>query len=295
MDFFAILGVALIVIAFIFLINTVFRYYKGKNYSTPLILTFALGFLGWIVIYASLPETDDEIAGGSGGSGISIPAGGGSQVIAGNQTEEEKGIIQKILEMIFGADDPNKNIADKVDESRANGNLSAADAEAIKAQLGQVDPNDPNRPPAMNMTFDEFFARYNAAAKSVSDSYTIRNNFRAVSKPDQNEFQYAFTDQIAIIGAVDPLTNRVRSASIITRSTGANAKRQAAIAFTVLIAAVAPELSPEDRGNLIHELGINGENFPAQSSIDRGNITYSVAMNKSAGISLTAAAKKISQ
>ena len=295
MNVFAILGVGLIVVAFGFLINTVYRYYKGKNYSTPLILTFALGFFGWVVIYASLPESDDEIAGGVGGNGISVAAGGGSQVIGGNQDEEEKGIIQKILEMIFGEDDPNKNIADKVDESRANGNLSAADAEAIKAQLGQIDPNDPNRPPSMNITFDEFFNRYNSAAKSISDSYTIRNNFRAVSKPDQNEFQYAFTDQIAIIGAVDPLTNRVRSASIITRSTGANAKRQSTIAFTVLIAATSPELSPEDRVNLIHELGINGEDFPAQASIDRGNVTYSVAMNKASGISLTAAAKKISQ
>lgn len=291
MDFFAILGIALIAVAFILLINTAYRYYKGKEYTTQILLTFALGFFGWVVIYASLPDSDSEVTGAGGGSGISVAAGGGSQVMQGAPQEEEKGIIQKIIDMIFGEDDPNKNVADKVDESRANGNLSAADAEAIKAQLGQIDPNDPNRPPAMNMGFDEFFARFNSAAQSISDSYTIRNNFRTVVAGDKNEFQYAFTDQIAIVGEVDPLTNRVRSASIITKSTGANAKRQATIAFTVLIAATSPQLSPEDRAGLIHELGINGENFPPTASVERGDVKYSATLNKS-GINMTAAAKK---
>ena len=285
MNVFVIAGIAVVVIGFLFLIDTAYRYYNGKNYTNQLLLAVALAFFGWIVIYAASGGDD---AGGdiaAGGSGVQISqSGNGSQVL---NPPEEKGFIQKILEMLFGEDEKDK-VADNLGLSTASGTLSPEDAEEIKRQLGQLDPND--RPPNMNLTLDQFVSNFNAAAQNISASYTIRN-YRINASAMKKDMVYAFTDQIGVVASIDPVNDRVMSASIMSRVMTEHSKRQTVIAFNILAAATNPGLSPEQRAELLAELGLNSENFPASTKAMRGNIEYTAQSDKRAGIALTATAK----
>lgn len=286
MNVFVIAGIAVVVIGFLFLIDTAYRYYNGKNYTNQLLISVALAFFGWIVIYAASggDNAGSENIAGSGGVQISQQSGNNSQVL---NPPEEKGFIQKILEMLFGEDEK-EQVADNLGLSTANGNLSPEDAEEIKRQLGQLDPND--RPPNMNLTLDQFVSNFNAAAQNISASYTIRN-YRINASAMKKDMVYAFTDQIGVVASIDPVNDRIMSAAIMSRVMTEHSKRQTVIAFNILAAATNPGLSPEQRAELLAELGLNSENFPASTKAMRGNIEYTAQSDKRAGIALTATAK----
>ena len=285
MNVFVIAGIAVVVIGFLFLIDTAYRYYSGKNYTNQLLISVALAFFGWIVIYAASggDNAGNENISGAGVQ-ISQQSGNGSQVL---NPPEEKGFIQKILEMLFGEDEKDQ-VADNLGLSTANGTLSPEDAEEIKRQLGQIDPND--RPPNMNLTLDQFVSNFNAAAQNISASYTIRN-YRINASAMKKDMVYAFTDQIGIVASIDPVNDRIMNASIMSRVMTEHSKRQTVIAFNILIATANPELSAEQRAQLIAELNLNSENFPTSTKAMRGNIEYTAQSDKRAGIALTATAK----
>jgi flagellar motor protein MotB len=115
-------------------------------------------------------------------------------------------------------------------------------------------------PGTLGMTPTQFMVAFNESAEEFDSTLRIKNIKLEVGSI-QNSFQHTFTENLGVIGTVNKQDNSVRDVLLLGSGNGlASSGMDIFIAMGILIAATNPELAPEERGDILRDLGLMDEN-----------------------------------
>ena len=142
-------------------------------------------------------------------------------------------------------------------------------------------------PGTLGMTPNEFTTRFNNSSTEFKADLRI-SSLKVETGSLQDVFQYSFTDRLAIMGSVNKADGTVRDVMIIGQ--GDETSKSAlniVMSMGILIAAVNPELSANERGNILKDLGLLGDNIDLKNldkSTIRNGRKYHVSASDKIGI-----------
>lgn len=145
-------------------------------------------------------------------------------------------------------------------------------------------------PGTIGMTPEQFKTTFNKAATEF-ESDLIINNITVTEGAAQNSFQYMFTENLGIIGTVNKKDGSVRDVMLMGTGDGTlESGADILIGMGILITATNPELSADERGNVLRELGIidSSDIMDLNKSTIRNGIRYKIMTSKDLGIWLSA-------
>jgi len=158
-----------------------------------------------------------------------------------------------------------------------------ADAEEAKKKAEEI-------PHSIGMNADQFKKAFNEASNSIGTDLKI-GNLKIEEGPMQNTFNHSFTKNLSMVGIVNKIDGSVRSVTFIGAGDG-TAKSGADIILSMGLAIMTtnPELSENDRGNILRELGLmdGGDVLNLDKDTIRNGIKYSLNTSKELGIWFTA-------
>lgn len=139
------------------------------------------------------------------------------------------------------------------------------------------------------MNAEQFKKAFNKASDDIGIDLKVgKINIEEGSK--QNTFKNSFTKNLSLVGIVNKKDASVRSVTFIGAGDG-SAKSGADIILSMGLAimAVNPELSDDDRANILRELGLMGDGdvFNLHNDTIRNGIKYSINTSKELGIWFT--------
>lgn len=136
----------------------------------------------------------------------------------------------------------------------------------------------------IGLTPEEFKAKFNAQS---SESGLTINTLETESGEKQNAFKYAFSKNLALAASVNKVDGSIRDISIIAQPVkDRNQNFNIFLSFGYLIQAINPELKPDDRGQMLRELGLLDKNLDVtklDNRIIRGNNEYHVSFIEGIG------------
>lgn len=146
-------------------------------------------------------------------------------------------------------------------------------------------------PGSLGMTPEKFRQEFNRAAKELEFPYSI-NKINIQNGSAQDVFQYMFTDHLGLTASVNKKDGTVRDMLVMGQGDGSlQSGVDIILAMGVLIETTNPNLSPTERGNILKDLGIIGDNVDV-SDLDgktiRNGIKYTVTSSPQLGIMLSA-------
>lgn len=164
--------------------------------------------------------------------------------------------------------------------SKENNNSSAA-------PVKQEDNKKEEKIASLGFDVDEFKKRFNKAAQEFKSDMRI-DNIKVESGAVQDTFQYMLTSHLGIVGAVNKEDGNINSITIIGQGDGTvQSGLNIMVSMGILIATVNPELSPDERGNILKELGIIGDNVDIlnlNKDTIRNGKKYFITSSKELGI-----------
>ena len=128
----------------------------------------------------------------------------------------------------------------------------------------------------LGMTASQFIQKYNASV----ESYGITSMRIGATKNKTGDvlstFQYMFTPNIAIIGTMGTADGLLREVCILSTPTTEDEALRALMAFTAVSLIVNPEMTSEERDNLMRQLKIyNAEELRySDGTAVFGNVRY---------------------
>lgn len=134
------------------------------------------------------------------------------------------------------------------------------------------------------LTLVEFQDRWNEAAQAVESSLTI-SSFSVQEGETEDAFQYAFSEALFLQGSVSRSGGNVERVMVLGTAEE-DPESEAGAAWGVLLAAVEPGLSAQERTNLLEELGLSSEVLDLATlggSAVRGNSIFEVQASPAAG------------
>jgi hypothetical protein len=143
----------------------------------------------------------------------------------------------------------------------------------------------------LGYTPDEFKNRFNDASQQIGSHLKIEN-LTIQDGPVQDTFNYAFNDQIAIVGSVHKKDGNVRDLMLICQSDGTpSSAADIFVAMGLLIMATNPDLNQDERTEVMKELGLLGDDIDL-SNLDkktiRNNIEYHITFSPQTGFIFSA-------
>ena len=146
-------------------------------------------------------------------------------------------------------------------------------------------------PGSLGMTPEQFKDEFNRAAQELDFPYTIKK-ITVQDGSAQNIFQYMFTDRLGLTGSVNKKDGTVRDVLLLGQGDGSlQSGVDIILAMGVLIESTNPELSPADRGKILKNIGILGDNVDVsnmEGSTIRNGIKYSINSSPQIGIMFSA-------
>ncbi|NMM52052.1 hypothetical protein [Paenibacillus aquistagni] len=143
----------------------------------------------------------------------------------------------------------------------------------------------------IGLTPEEFKSSFNSSSEEFDSDLRIKN----ISVQDgelQDTFQYMFTANLGIVGTVNKSGGKIRDVMLIGNGDGsAKSGADIVIAMGIIIAATNPELSTEDRGEVLKELGLFDENvdvYNLDKNTVRNGIKYRIQGSEVIGIMFSA-------
>jgi hypothetical protein len=188
------------------------------------------------------------------------------------------------------------------DEEEKNGAVTTsktttvAETQSTATSDTKDDINDDNisessKVVTLGYTPDEFKNRFNVASQQIGSHLKIEN-LTIQDGPVQDTFNYAFNDQIAIVGSVHKKDGNVRDLMLICQSDGTpSSAADIFVAMGLLIMATTPDLNQDERTEVMKELGLLGDDIDL-SNLDkktiRNNIEYHVTFSPQTGFIFSA-------
>ena len=102
--------------------------------------------------------------------------------------------------------------------------------------------------PVFDLTAADFAERWNVSAASLDEALLVSPNL-------SNPFSLVMTPYMTFDGILDPLSGNLRLRATPTGT--AEGDRRILVALALLIAAAEPSLTPDQRGQLVEELGLD--------------------------------------
>jgi hypothetical protein len=114
-------------------------------------------------------------------------------------------------------------------------------------------------------------------------------NIKVINGEANNVFQCKFTDNLGIIGTVDKTNKGVKEITMTGRSDGTlESSTNLILCMAVIIASVDPSLLPEQRGDVLRELGFfgagNTDIMNLSTKTERNGLEYFFVSNPQLGI-----------
>ncbi|WP_277669103.1 hypothetical protein [Caproiciproducens galactitolivorans] len=137
----------------------------------------------------------------------------------------------------------------------------------------------------LGFTSDQFILKFNATADSFNSDLKAKN-ITLTEKEKYRELTCELTDNIIISGSVNKSDNTVRNLIMYGRGDGTpKSGAEIIVCMGTLIAMTSPELSPDERGNLLKELNVKAD-VPDKTTKEavRGNIKYGFGISRDIGI-----------
>lgn len=132
-----------------------------------------------------------------------------------------------------------------------------------------------------------FKKRFNQFSRASSSSLRIGNITINQGKVN-NTFQYMFNKYIGILGTVNKVDNSLKELTMIGQSDGSlSSGIDIIVVMGGIINSVQPNLNPNERGQILKDLGILGDEIDLmnlEENTHRGNIKYWVNSSKYIGI-----------
>jgi energy-coupling factor transporter transmembrane protein EcfT len=164
----------------------------------------------------------------------------------------------------------------------------AATKEEVNPQPKEVQTPPPS-PKIYSFGFDstEFSKRFNNSAKEFESNFRI-NNINIEDGTVYNTFQVMLNDNIGIIGTINKEDNSLREISALMRGDGtAQSGLDIMLTIGMLISVSNPDLLPDDRGNILKDLGLLDKNVDINNldgSTIRNGIKYGIMSSQELGI-----------
>ena len=135
---------------------------------------------------------------------------------------------------------------------------------------------------------EEFKNNFNALSQNTAaDTGLLISNLKVETGEVQNVFQVTFNQKLAMTGTVNKNDNMIRDISIIAQPTNnATHNLNLILAFGYLIGSVSPELTPDERGQVLKELGFmdkDADLTKLDGKVLRGNVQYSASFMQGIG------------
>lgn len=157
----------------------------------------------------------------------------------------------------------------------------------------QAEPTPPAAPAKvtnLGMTFEQFKAAYNAmiAENFPSTGWDI-SSATLKNVEDKDIFIYKFNDNVGLMGEIDKNSGMVKEALVAFIPKTKSETENALVAYVTLMLTLSPELTVEQRGDLIRELKLIGEDVTDLLNQNdgvavRGNIRYRTTFFKERGV-----------
>ncbi|GAV11934.1 hypothetical protein [Paenibacillus sp. NAIST15-1] len=147
-------------------------------------------------------------------------------------------------------------------------------------------------PPAtIGLSPEEFKKAFNNSAKEFKSD--LRINKISVEKGElQDTFKYMFTNKLGIVGTVNKNGGKIRDVLLIGNGFGdQESAADIIISMGLIITVTNPEISTEDRGKILKELGLldEGVDFTTiDNNTVRNGIKYRVKGSEEIGIMFSA-------
>lgn len=203
----------------------------------------------------------------------------------GDQAAKDKAAADAKLK----ADAEGKQKADaeakqKADEEKAKQEAETkakADAEAkAKAEADA-------KATTLGYGLDELQKRFNAAATEFQSDFKV-NSLQETEGEFQNTYQYQFTNRLGLLGTINKDNHLIKEVTILGQGDGTLKSGMDLMAsMGIVIAATNPEISKDDRGNILKELGLLDKSTDINDidkSTVRNNVRYHIMSIPSVGI-----------
>ncbi|WP_035300877.1 hypothetical protein [Brevibacillus thermoruber] len=173
--------------------------------------------------------------------------------------------------------------------STASTQTSVQQQEAPKQDAPQPDSAIPG---TIGMNPEQFKAAFNKASKEFNSDLKI-NTIKVEEGPVQNSFQVNLTKNLSMVGVVNKKDGSVRSVTMIGVGDGSvKSGVDIILGMGILITATNPEISADDRGKVMEELKLIGDDSVDILDLDtktiRNGIRYTVKSSRELGIWFTA-------
>lgn len=177
-----------------------------------------------------------------------------------------------------------------VEETATTTHASEEDLEAAPTETEEAKAEN-EIPGTIGMTPEEFKEAFNAAAKEFDSNFRI-GNITVEDGPVQDTFTVHLTDHLAIVGSVNKADGSVRDVLIMGQGDGSlSSGLDIMVAMGILIAATNPELTPEERGKVLEDLGLFDDTVDLTdhtASTIRNGIQYTLTASDMIGIVFSA-------
>lgn len=234
---------------------------KPLTRKIALILWFVFGFLG--MAFAGIGSSPDSNADKKEVAPVSTSANNQADV------KEAKSVA---------IDDKAVEEAKKKADEEAQ---KKADEEKKKQEI----------PGTIGMTPEEFKAAFNKFSNDFGSSLKIKT-LKVQDGPVQDGFKVILTDNLGITGTVNKKDGSVRDVLILGRGDGTpKSGSDLIVSFGILIAATNPDLSSDERGGVLKDLGFFEKNVDVNKmdkSTIRNGIEYSIKGSDMLGLMFSA-------
>ncbi|KLU66286.1 hypothetical protein DEAC_c16850 [Desulfosporosinus acididurans] len=155
-------------------------------------------------------------------------------------------------------------------------------------------PTPQKTPGSLGITPEEFTDRWNQALVNA-DSFPLKiNNLKIESGSVQDTFTYMFNDSHGIMGTVNKSDGTIRDVMILAAGKDLADTSKAAgviISWGLLIQATNPDLTPDQRGSILQDLGIMDSTNSLKGinkSVIRNNVKYNISQSDVTGLTFGA-------
>jgi hypothetical protein len=174
--------------------------------------------------------------------------------------------------------------ADAKAKAEADAKAKAEEEAHRKAEAEKI-------PGTIGMNPEEFKTAFNKASDTVKSSLKIKN-IKVDDGQVQNTFQVMLTDKIAITGTVNKKDGSVRDVLLLGQGDGtAKSGTDIIVMIGTIIMATNSELSADDRGNVLRDLGLFDKNLDLNKldkTTIRNGIKYHITGSDKIGLMFSA-------
>ncbi|WP_203362470.1 hypothetical protein [Bacillus sp. REN10] len=277
-SFIVFIGFVAMIVGIILLIKNLFKKQQKRNS----VITIAAGFLVMFTAAAVSPETKDAMEEAKQEEQAKKEA---EQIEKEERLAEEEAKRQEKEEKI-----KEQERLKRTEEEKKKKEKELAKKEAEEKRLAkEKEEAQALKNKSLGYNLDEFAKRFNAASDEFKSDFKI-NNPSVQSGKAQDVSQVTLNDNIILTITINKKDDTVRDVSMI--GVGDGSQESALDILTVLgliITTTNPDLSQNERGNVIKDLGLDGSDIIGKEErTTRNGIEYYLSASKEIGILFSA-------